>query len=62
MGPEWEWNPERDGNFFCRDIEAEPLIHYRKGGNHSVHVRDNFQYGRYEILRKLGWGRDGIQH
>ena len=56
---QWCWEPERDGDFFCSDAEAEPLIHYREGGYHPVHVRDKLQDGRYEIMQKLGWGHDG---
>ena len=56
---DWLWEPERDGDYFCRDADAEPLNLYREGGYHPVHLRDKVQDGRYEIFDKLGWGRDG---
>ena len=58
--PEWDWDPDWNGDFFCRDAEAELLSMYREGGYHPVHVRDHFQGERYEIMRKLGWGHDGM--
>ena len=58
--PSREWHLERDGGYFCDREEGEPLIQYREGGFHPVHLHDKLQDGRYEILDKLGEGRDGI--
>ena len=57
--PDGEWEPELDGDYFCRGVGGEPLIRYCEGGYHPVHLRDKLQDGRYEIASKLGWGRDG---
>ena len=53
------WKPEVDGPFFCKNMKVEPLKYYRKGGYHPVHLEDVMHRGRYTILNKLGWGRDG---
>ena len=52
------WTPEEDGYFFCKGLQREDLIHYRSGGYHPVHLRDTMKGGRYQIVQKLGWGRD----
>lgn len=54
---EYLWKLERDGNFFC-EIQSEDLTHYRSGGYHPVHLGDTMKGGRYQIVQKLGWGRD----
>ena len=58
-GAAWTWKPEREGKFFCKDVLEEPLIQYRRGGYHPVHIEDSLAEGRYIILNKLGWGRHG---
>lgn len=55
--PEWTWGRDREGDFFC--VYGEPLVQYRNGGYHPVHIRDTLHEGRYTIINKLGWGRDG---
>ena len=30
---------------------------YRVSGFHPVHLGDRFHAGKYQVLRKLGWGR-----
>jgi serine/threonine-protein kinase SRPK3 len=36
--------------------EEESLKDYCAGGYHPVHVGEKFKDGRYEVVRKLGWG------
>lgn len=36
--------------------EEEDLEDYRPGGYHPVNIGDDFNGGRYMIVRKLGWG------
>lgn len=36
--------------------EEEDLEDYRPGGYHPVNIGDDFNEGRYMIVRKLGWG------
>ena len=36
--------------------EVEDLCDYKPGGYHPVQVGDRFKEGRYQVLRKLGWG------
>ncbi|KAJ9099262.1 hypothetical protein QFC21_004143 [Naganishia friedmannii] len=36
--------------------EEEDLEDYRPGGYHPIHIGDDFNNGRYTIVRKLGWG------
>ncbi|KAJ9104152.1 hypothetical protein QFC19_004136 [Naganishia cerealis] len=36
--------------------EEEDLEDYRPGGYHPIHIGDDFNDGRYTIVRKLGWG------
>lgn len=36
--------------------EEEDLEDYRPGGYHPVNIGDEFNGGRYMIVRKLGWG------
>lgn len=57
--PAWTWDRHREGNFFCRWLLEEPLIQYRSGGYHPVHLGDTLHEGRYTIINKLGWGQDG---
>ena len=54
----WTWEPHRDGDFFSVHMPGEPLIQYRSGGYHPVHIGGTLRGGRYTILGKLGWGRD----
>lgn len=56
--PLWTWERHREGDFFCMGL-GEPLIQYRSGGYHPVHLGDTLHEGRYTIINKLGWGRDG---
>lgn len=49
----------REGDFFCVRVLGEPLIQYRRGGYNPVHLGDTLHGGRYTIINKLGWGRDG---
>lgn len=58
-GAAWIWKPEREGSFFCKDVDEEPLIQYRSGGYRPVHLEDFLSEGRYIVLNKLGWGRHG---
>ena len=57
--PSWTWERHREGNFFCLGVLGEPMIQYRSGGYHPVHLGDTLHGGRYAIINKLGWGRDG---
>ncbi|KAL2052447.1 hypothetical protein ABVK25_007319 [Lepraria finkii] len=57
--PSWTWERHREGDFFCVGVRGEPLIQYRSGGYHPVHLGDTLHGGRYTIIHKLGWGRDG---
>lgn len=41
---------------FTCELDAEPLRRYKAGGYHPLHLGDRFKLGRYEVLRKLGWG------
>lgn len=36
--------------------DEEDLEDYRPGGYHPVNIGDEFNSGRYLIVRKLGWG------
>lgn len=36
--------------------DEEDYEDYCKGGYHPVHVGETFKEGRYEVIRKLGWG------
>jgi serine/threonine-protein kinase SRPK3 len=36
--------------------DEEDLEDYRPGGYHPVSIGDDFNGGRYVIVRKLGWG------
>jgi serine/threonine-protein kinase SRPK3 len=36
--------------------DEEDLEDYRPGGYHPVNIGDEFNLGRYLIVRKLGWG------
>ena len=56
--PEWTWERHREGDFFCRYVLGEPLIQYKNGGYHPVHLGDTLHEGRYTIINKLSWGRD----
>lgn len=56
----YEYEAERDGPYHCCGLSAEPLAQYRNGGYHPVHLGDTMLGQRYEIVHKLGWGRDGI--
>ena len=29
INPEWEWKPEQNGDYICRDVGAEPQFLYR---------------------------------
>ena len=49
---------DRDGPFHHCNVYAEPLVLYRSGGYHPVHLGDRFQEDRYVIVHKLGWGLD----
>ena len=52
------WYPEEDGQFFCNLSLREELAQYRSGGYHPVHLGDTMHGGSYQIVQKLGWGRD----
>jgi hypothetical protein len=41
---------------YCGIDGAEPLHRYKPGGYHPVHLGECFNFGRYQILHKLGWG------
>lgn len=58
-GIEYEYDAKRDGPYYCVGMYAEPLALYRSGGYHPVHLGDTMHGGRYKIMHKLGWGRDG---
>lgn len=36
--------------------DEEDLEDYRPGGYHPINIGDDFNNGRYVIVRKLGWG------
>lgn len=36
--------------------DEEDLEDYRPGGYHPINIGDEFNSGRYLIVRKLGWG------
>lgn len=36
--------------------DEEDLEDYRPGGYHPVNIGDSFKDGRYDVVRKLGWG------
>jgi len=36
--------------------DEEDLEDYRPGGYHPVNIGDEFNRGRYMVVRKLGWG------
>lgn len=36
--------------------DEEDLEDYRPGGYHPINIGDDFNGGRYVIVRKLGWG------
>lgn len=36
--------------------DEEDLEDYRPGGYHPINIGDEFNNGRYLIVRKLGWG------
>lgn len=36
--------------------DEEDLEDYRPGGYHPVNIGDDFNVGRYVVVRKLGWG------
>ena len=36
--------------------DEEDLEDYRPGGYHPVNIGDDFNHGRYMVVRKLGWG------
>jgi serine/threonine-protein kinase SRPK3 len=36
--------------------DEEEISGYVPGGYHPVHVGDTFAGGRYQVIRKLGWG------
>ena len=36
--------------------DEEDLEDYRPGGYHPVSIGDEFNQGRYRVVRKLGWG------
>ncbi len=36
--------------------DEEDLEDYRPGGYHPVNIGDDFNLGRYVVVRKLGWG------
>jgi serine/threonine-protein kinase SRPK3 len=41
---------------FTPDINSEPQHHYESGGYHPVIVGEIYNQ-RYEVIRKLGWGK-----
>lgn len=41
---------------YATDTPAESLTHYGDGGLYPVHIKDQFQDGRYQILNKFGFG------
>ena len=57
-GVDYDWDPEKDGQFFRKGFLTEDMIQYRNGGYHPVHLEDIMHDGRYKIVQKLGYGRD----
>lgn len=51
--------PERDGIYRNSCVHAEPLSEYRTGGYQPVHLSDTMHDGRYRIVHKLGFVREG---
>lgn len=49
-------NASSMGNPSIATEEEEDLEDYRPGGYHPVRIGDDFNDGRYTIVRKLGWG------
>jgi hypothetical protein len=50
------WRKASMGNPSIATEEEEDLEDYRPGGYHPVRIGDDFNDGRYTIVRKLGWG------
>lgn len=45
-----------DGEGGSLSEEEEDEADYKPGGYHPVKLGDKLQQGRYQIIRKLGWG------
>ena len=58
--PDYDWHDEHDGPYYACNVYAEHLEFYRMGGYRPVHLGETLQQGRYKIVHKLGWGRNGV--